>query len=90
MVKVTEKEIGKELLINTHQSLKGRAYTRFMRYTHIKRKMALDSSWSCGRWYKFNGQYSKGKIHCSCPMCSAKTRKNGHKISEIRKLIEAN
>lgn len=43
-------------------------------------------------------QYSKNKIHCSCPMCSAKTRTKGnskqkgmaptinHKISEIRKI----
>lgn len=43
-------------------------------------------------------QYSKNKIHCSCPMCSAKTNnKNGkhgrcwapsrnYKISDIRKI----
>lgn len=43
-------------------------------------------------------QYSKNKIHCSCPMCSAKTRNKGgskhkgmspsinYKISDIRKL----
>jgi len=24
-------------------------------------------------WYPNLHQYSKGKIHCSCPMCSAKT-----------------
>jgi len=24
-------------------------------------------------------QYSKNKIHCSCPMCSAKTRNKGHR-----------
>lgn len=21
-------------------------------------------------WYKHDGQYSKGKIHCSCPLCT--------------------
>lgn len=43
-------------------------------------------------------QYSKNKIHCSCPMCSAKTRNKGHsrhkgmvpginyKISDVRKI----
>lgn len=43
-------------------------------------------------------QYSKNKIHCSCPMCSSKTRNKGsskhrgmspsinYKISDIRKL----
>lgn len=28
-------------------------------------------------YYKHLHQYSKGKIHCSCPMCSAKTRNKG-------------
>lgn len=43
-------------------------------------------------------QYSKNKIHCSCPMCSDKTRQNGrthykraipgfnYKISDVRKI----
>lgn len=43
-------------------------------------------------------QYSKNKIHCSCPMCSAKTKNKGrrkknwwapsinYKISDVRKL----
>lgn len=43
-------------------------------------------------------QYSKNKIHCSCPMCSAKTRNKGnsknkgmarsinYKISDLRKI----
>ena len=52
-------------------------------------------------WYTVYGRYSKGKIHCSCPMCSAKTRNKGHrrkcknyapainyKISEVRRLDE--
>jgi hypothetical protein len=29
--------------------------------------------------YKNLHQYSKNKIHCSCPMCSAKTRNKGHR-----------
>ena len=43
-------------------------------------------------------QYSKNKIHCSCPMCSAKTRNKGrrdrknyapsinYKVSDIKKV----
>ena len=43
-------------------------------------------------------QYSKNKIHCSCPMCSAKTKNKGrrkknwwapprnYKISDLRKI----
>ena len=27
--------------------------------------------------YKYLHQYSKNKIHCSCPICSAKTRNKG-------------
>ena len=28
-------------------------------------------------WYDNLHQYSKNKIHCSCPMCAAKTRNRG-------------
>lgn len=63
-------------------------YTKALR----KRKIDLESSWHlspydnyltfwvngyrCG-WYDNLHQYSKNKIHCSCPMCSAKTRNKG-------------
>lgn len=30
--------------------------------------------------YKNLHQYSKNKIHCSCPRCSAKTRNKGTKV----------
>ena len=57
-----------------------------------KREIDLDVSWwpsfwigySDGEyvfpkigWYDNLHQYSKNKIHCSCPMCSAKTRNKG-------------
>ena len=32
---------------------------------------------------------SKNKIHCSCPMCSAKTKRDGYKVSDIRKIERA-
>lgn len=81
--------IDLELMSDINQSSKGRAYTRYMRETHIQRKMRIDKEvHNIGSWYKFRGQYSKGKIHCSCPMCAVKTRVNGRKISEKRKLIE--
>lgn len=39
-------------------------------------------------------QYSKNKIHCSCPLCSAKTGKYGntpnYKLSDQRKVDEMN
>ena len=53
---------------------RGIAYTRKMRAKHIKRKKDIIHKvypW-LGEWYKHDGQYSKGKIHCSCPLCSYK------------------
>lgn len=36
------------------------------------------------------GYLRKGKIHCSCPLCAAKTRKNGYTISDLKKLEKLN
>ena len=48
-----------------------RGYYREMREKHIKRKKKISAHY----WhYKFDGQYSKGKIHCSCPICRNKTK----------------
>ena len=56
-----------------------------------KRKLDLDCSWwsevpadpmnfnVSGGMYKNLHQYSKEKIHCSCPACSAKTRNKGNR-----------
>ena len=32
-----------------------------------------------GGFYKNLHQYSKNKVHCSCPMCSAKTKNKGNR-----------
>jgi len=45
----------------------------------------LYSRFSIGGYRHF-GQYRKGKIHCSCPLCRAKVKYNGYKISDIKKL----
>ena len=37
----------------------------------------LHSSWN--GYYDNLHQYSKNKIHCSCPLCSAKTRNKGRR-----------
>lgn len=72
-----------------------RAYRRDMRNRKIARKKRIvrevwnDLEW----WYKFDGQYSKGKIHCSCPMCQywrkmstidKEKRKYGYLLDEIK------
>ena len=63
-----------------------------------KRRIDHDVSYPGYYFYKNLHQYSKNKIHCSCPMCSAKTRNKGgsktkgmappinYKISDIRKI----
>ena len=57
-----------------------------------KKEIDLDVSWYPSFWLGYSDgeyifpkrgmynnlhQYSKNKIHCSCPMCSAKTRNKG-------------
>ena len=35
---------------------------------------------------RFVGKLLKGKVHCSCPMCATKTKKDGWKHSDAQKL----
>ena len=59
-----------------------RRYSRKMSYIKALRKQRIDKDTSAGRWspyYNNLHQYSKGKIHCSCPLCSSKTRNKGHR-----------
>ena len=57
------------------QKNRSRAYYRHMRRRVIRRKMNIVRSLE---WYvPFEGWCAKGKIHCSCALCTTKTRKNG-------------
>lgn len=38
-----------------------------------------------GKWYKHDGQYSKGKIHCSCKMC---TYSKFYDLPRVKDLID--
>ena len=58
-----------------------RAYFREMRERHIKRKKRIANSYSYPLKLKFDGMYSKGKIHCSCWMCQRKTNNKHRKIA---------
>ena len=51
-----------------------RAYRRSQRERVIARKkrIAEDITYGHVGWYSVDGKYSKGKIHCSCPMCRGK------------------
>ena len=61
-----------------------RAWRRYKSYTKAKRKRDIDAAvYGYGThwypWYNNLHQYSKNKIHCSCPMCSVKTRNKGRR-----------
>lgn len=48
---------------------RGIAYRRDVRsrkIAHRKRICEKHYGWA---WYEFDGQYSKGKIHCGCGLC---------------------
>lgn len=64
------------------------AYTRKMRAKHIKRKKKIVSYWPGfeNGYYTHDGMYSKGKIHCSCPLCKSKAYYGKHvpTIQELR------
>lgn len=66
-----------------------RAYYRYQRNRTINKKLRkIKSVWSedsLENIQKNKGKLSKGKIHCSCPMCSAKSRYE-LKASDKRKL----
>ena len=73
-----------------------RGWRRYKDYIKAKRKRELDIActwWSevsadhlnfnvSGGFYNNLHQYSKNKIHCSCPMCSAKTRNKGNRRTQ--------
>lgn len=58
--------------------MRNRAWRRKKNFSKGRRKkhiaMAVCRNW----WYEHDGQYIKGKIHCSCPSCSPKTNNHGH------------
>lgn len=76
------------------------SYLKAVRKQRIDRDVFWHPSgfgWPYAMYYNLH-QYSKNKIHCSCPMCSAKTRNKGsskhkgmapsinYKVSDRRKL----
>lgn len=59
--------------------IRTRSYRREVRNKTIARKKricraiygaSIGGVETPGAWYKHDGQYSKGKIHCSCKMCT--------------------
>ncbi len=66
---------------------RSRAYNRLQRKKAIKRKKRICTDfYDDHTWYKFDGQYSKGKVHCSCPMCREKDARGRHILTRGEKL----
>ena len=67
-----------------------RGEKRKIDFTHALRKKnkaeIIDRNNDCP-YYDNLHQYSKNKIHCSCPNCSAKTSKNGYTNTDKKKLL---
>jgi len=58
-----------------------RAERRKKNYAEVRRKKKIANRlYGCDR-YEHDGQYIKGKVHCSCGLCCAKTnnKKWGYK-----------
>ena len=55
-----------------------------------KRRIAEEVYWGGKdhRYYNNLHQYSKNKIHCSCPLCSEKARNNGKHVKTMQEIKE--
>ena len=62
-----------------------RAWRRHKDYVKAKRKKNIDAQWANSTfwrpWYDNLHQYSKNKIHCSCPMCACKSNNKHSKAA---------
>ena len=69
---------------------KKRAIRRKVNVIKAKRKQIIDknihNSYNTHPWYNNLHQYSKNKIHCSCPLCAFNHKKFRHKNYTIQDL----
>ncbi len=63
---------------------RGAEYRRYVRNKTILRKKRLSNSVYGLDWYKHDGQYSKGKIHCGCGLCKFGRRYGLPAIRDMR------
>ena len=62
-----------------------KAYHIMKTQTKVKRKLKIIHNQHDYWNYKYIGSLRKGKIHCSCPLCSKKTKYRGLSHSDLRK-----
>lgn len=68
-----------------------KAYNRAKSWSKALRKYHIDRDRAAGRWslwYNNLHQYQDNSIHCSCPLCSAKTRGKNWSIADQKKIDE--
>ena len=73
--------------------MRTRDYHRKMRAKHISRKKRITSHYCLSDvypYFKYDGMYSKNKIHCSCRLCRGKDYNGRHirTLQEIRSMIK--
>ena len=62
-----------------------RAYNRDVsRRKALRKRRITKEVYHEASYYDNLHQYSKNKIHCSCPLCSAKTRNKGKHRAKVR------
>lgn len=49
---------------------RGIAFNRDIRNRKIAHRKMISEHYNGFPYYEYDGQYSKGKIHCSCVMCT--------------------
>lgn len=70
-----------------------RGRRRKLNFSKAKRKKKIAQVLYGGDIYEHDNQYSKNKVHCSCPMCSAKSNgENGENWShsDLKKIASMN
>lgn len=68
-----------------------RGEKRKIDFTHALRKKRKAETIRINRDYPYYDnlhQYSKNKIHCSCPDCSGKSSRDGYTITDKKKLLD--
>lgn len=56
---------------------RNRCWRRKKNFSKGRRKKRIAMEVCRNWWYEHDGQYIKGKIHCSCPCCSPRTNNRG-------------
>lgn len=65
---------------------RGTEYRRYVRNKTILRKKRISNSVYGFDWYRIDGQYAKGKIHCGCGLCKPSKKFGLPTVRDLRGL----